>query len=212
MIDWNKFKNGKLSVILRTKELAEDFYKKCKERGIDWNGNIDYAIWREGGVKYTYDTLFNMLVWGDIEKDKIIEYLEWGGSNKIEKTFREVIRDIKEGEVWENPENRVRRIYINGKGNIAFEGNEIDFSINSSTCVDPNSIYKLQRKEYTFEEAFKAYEEGEEIEDYAGVKYKKIDGIDHYKLERETDFNAKADANDYWFSFDEIRGKWYIND
>ena len=119
------------------------------------------------------------------------------------KSFKEVIRDIKEGEVWENPFAPISFIRLRADGVLDFNENE---------GINLNVKYSLQRKQYTFEEAFKAYEEGKEIEDYKGVKYKKIDGIDHYKFKCEKSFNAKADADDYWFSFDEIRGKWYIND
>ena len=211
MIDWNKFKNGKLSVILRTKELAEDFYKKCKERGIDWNGNIDYAIWREGGVKYTYDTLFNTLVWGDIEKDKIIEYLEWGGSNKMEKTFREVIRDIKEGEVWEctRKDARIKRVRLNGtvdEGLLTFDYGEM--ITEDKSAIRSADKFKLKRKEYTFEEAFKAYEEGKEIESNIGMRFKKFHKTDKYFVKATGEWVV----NLVGFELEEIRNKWYIND
>ena len=69
--------------------------------------------------------------------------------------------------------------------------------------------YKLKRKEYTFQEAFKAYEGGKEIEsDFNGYKYKKINGIDmrlkYMGEEWEEDFGR--------FDMREIRGAWYIND
>lgn len=139
------------------------------------------------------------------------EMLEEAKEDKMEKTFREVIRDIKEGEVWENSGNRIERIFINEQGNIQFTGNET-FSINYSTCVNPDTLYKLQRKEYTFCEAFEAYEKGKEIEDRSRVKYKKINGVDHYKLDYASNFCTRADEDDYWLGFKEIRGKWYINE
>ena len=66
-----------------------------------------------------------------------------------------------------------------------------------------STLYHLQRKEYTFEEAFKAYEEGKEIEScYSGVKYLiQHGGSDCYSDGRKTNL----------IEFNEIRGKWYIN-
>lgn len=89
--------------------------------------------------------------------------------NKMEKTFREVIADIKEGEVWECRSKYIQRfadgiqIYHKEKGKST-----------PSMLMRNNDKFKLQRKEYTFEEAFKAYEEGKEIEScYSQYKYKK---------------------------------------
>lgn len=126
-----------------------------------------------------------------------------------ELTFKEVIANIKEGEVWENPKNRIKRIFINEIGNIHLEGNET-FSINYSTCVKSDSLYTLQRKEYTFEEAFKAYEEGKEIESCAGMRYKKINSVDKYFSTHSNEW-VKA-HNDILFNMIEIRNEWYIND
>ena len=69
-----------------------------------------------------------------------------------------------------------------------------------------NDKFKLQRKEYTFEEAFKAYEEGKEIEScYSQYKYKKEGGLDLYS---KTGNEWYGEDN---FEIDEIRGKWDIN-
>lgn len=112
-----------------------------------------------------------------------------------ELTFREVIANIKDGEIWENEKQRVARIYINKLGNVQLEGDDIDFAQNFSTCVDLNAKYKLKRKKYSFTEAFKAYEEGKEIESCINSDW-------YYKLgECELLVYAK-----------EIKGEWYIND
>ena len=125
----------------------------------------------------------------------------------MKKTFRElIVNGIKPGEIWENKENRVSRIYINKEGYITFEGDDNGFAVNYSTCIGLGDIYELQRKEYTFAEAFMAYEEGREIESKCSkYKYKKVDGKDFASLE----FG--------WDGFEfleicEIRGSWYIND
>lgn len=140
-------------------------------------------------------------------KEKELELVE---EDKMKKTFRKVIADINYMELWicRNCKftNEVR--IFKDKTGIQIT----DEHDNSLKWFSDKWEFELQRKEYTFEEAFKSYEEGKEIEDYRGVKYKKIDGLDHYRLECETDFNTRSSEDDYWFSFDEIRGKWYIND
>lgn len=120
------------------------------------------------------------------------------GGNKMELTFKEVIANIKEGEVWESAYSIVSKLE-----------NRIDIEV-SGNCksigIGDTVKFKLRRKEYTFEEAFKAYEEGKEIESvYSGCRYKKENGKDT--------FIFLAD----WSEFDhielqEIRSKWYIND
>lgn len=142
-----------------------------------------------------------------IKDDKGITNLFWHGDfeivkeNEMEKTFREVIADIKEGEVWECRSKYIQRfadgiqIYHKEKGEST-----------PSMLMRNNDKFKLQRKEYTFEEAFKAYEEGKEIEScYSQYKYKKEGGLDLYS---KTENEWYGEDN---FEIDEIRGKWYIN-
>lgn len=122
--------------------------------------------------------------------------------NKMqEKTFREVITDIKEGEVWESRSKYIKRF----NDGIQIYHKENGKATPSMLMAD-NDKFKLQRKEYTFEEAFKAYEEGKEIEScYSQYKYKKEGGLDLYsKTENEWYVEDR-------FEIDEIRGKWYIN-
>ena len=123
----------------------------------------------------------------------------------MEKTFREVIKDIKPGEIWEN-ENR--KITINDLGEIFIED-----KITGLRSFNPKVKYKLQRRECTFEEAFKAYEEGKEIESIrTKVKFKKKDDEQlFYKFEHRKKW-AIMDEDTETFSIDAIRDKWYIND
>ena len=117
--------------------------------------------------------------------------------SEIERTFREVIADIKEGEVWVNEIAPINFIRLREDGVLDFNENE---------GINLNVKYKLQRKQYTFEEAFKAYEEGKEIEScYSQYKYKKEGGLDLYS---KTENEWYGEDN---FEIDEIRGKWYIN-
>lgn len=122
---------------------------------------------------------------------------------EMEKTFREVIADIKEGEVWVQTEEGyvTEEIYCIDGG--------IYLTLKQVRSVFGTSgKYKLKRKEYTFEEAFKAYEEGKEIESKSW-RYKKINGKD----------SICSKDNDEWVTSNlaaidikEIRNKWYIND
>ncbi len=138
-----------------------------------------------------------------IKDDKGITNLFWHGDfeivkeNEMEKTFREVIADIKKGEVWECLGIKITKdsdsIQMLGFGK-------------NTIFMDSSRIFNLQRKEYTFEEAFKAYEEGKEIEScYSQYKYKKEGGLDLYS---KTENEWYGEDN---FEIDEIRGKWYIN-
>lgn len=139
-----------------------------------------------------------------IKDDKGITNLFWHGDfeivkeNEMEKTFREVIADIKEGELWECRSKYIQRfadgiqIYHKEKGKST-----------PSMLMRNNDKFKLQRKEYTFEEAFKAYEEGKEIEScYSGDKYM----IQHGGSDCYADGSKTGTIG-----FNEIRGKWYIN-
>ena len=124
-----------------------------------------------------------------IKDDKGITRLFWHGNFEIvkednmEKTFREVIADIKEGEVWVNDTAPISFIKLR-------PGGILDF--NKNVGINLNVKYKLQRKEYTFEEAFKAYEEGKEIQSASTDKI--------YHKEK-----------DFLFASYEISKKWYIN-
>lgn len=111
-----------------------------------------------------------------------------------EKTFREVIADIKEGETWVNVIAPISYIRLRENGVLDF---------NENKGVNLNCKYTLQRKAYTFAEAFKAYEEGKVIEScYSGVTYKlQHGGSDCFGGGQKTSTIA----------FSEIRGKWYIN-
>ena len=129
-----------------------------------------------------------------------------------EKTFREVIADIKEGEVWESAQNcfQLKEIScIEGRIKFKLEGvfvEKTDNLNNVDTGEGSGQTFKLQRKQCTFEEAFKAYEKGKEIEScLSGFKYKKIDNIDHRSI------TGNKWSKEESFEIEEIRDKWYIN-
>lgn len=136
------------------------------------------------------------------------KYLKDNGikeENKMEKTFREVIADIKVGEVWEITKGNNIEI------SLSKNGVTLDFkkSIECEKIFFPNDTkFKLKREEYTFEEAFKAYEEGKEVES-CNFRYKKIEGKDSYYDQIIDNWENRYDVD---FSLEEIRNKWYIND
>lgn len=128
------------------------------------------------------------------------------GEDKMEKTFKEVIANIKENEVWESD---IKIIKCTNDGNISVRS-----KIDGKTEImnfDKCNLYKLQREEYTFEEAFKAYEEGKEVES-GSYKYKKCNGADCFKLIRSIKDEWIKCEDGFEIHLDEIRGKWYIND
>ena len=122
--------------------------------------------------------------------------------DNMEKTFREVIADIKEGEVWVNDTAPISFIKLR-------PGGILDFSKNVG--IDLNVKYKLQRKEYTFEEAFKAYEEGKEIENIlTGLKIK-TSVREGWGMLPIINGKLEDDVLSKTLSIEEVRTKWYIN-
>lgn len=124
------------------------------------------------------------------------------------KAYAEVISQIKEGEVWEG-----KHIKIIKKDKLIIQKTNGE----NFNCIgiyfneDDTFVLKRSDSSVTFQAAFEAYENGKEIEDYTGTKYKKIDGVDNYKINYEDEF-TKIDEDDFRFNFEEIRNEWYIND
>ena len=121
----------------------------------------------------------------------------------MEKTFKEVIKDIKEKEIWEN-ENFILMLTFDKKIRITHKEG---FDNCVAIYIDVNSKFKRKRELFSFTEAFKAYEEGKEIESLENrCKYK----------QNEMFSNSTGGWYDFYdhngiFSLKEIRGKWYIN-
>ena len=66
----------------------------------------------------------------------------------MEKTFREVIRDIKEGEVWERHIGNIK-IKLEDDFIMIWKDDELVFTFGNKYK------FKINKEEYTFEEAFK---------------------------------------------------------
>lgn len=115
-----------------------------------------------------------------------------------ELTFKEVIANIKEGEVWVSNTAPISFIRLRANGVLDFNQNE---------GINLKCKYILERKKYSFTEAFKAYEEGKEIESiHSGYRYKKVNGVDLYTRGGKEWYEEDA------FEMDEIREDWYINE
>ncbi len=120
-----------------------------------------------------------------------------------EKTFREVNATIKEREVWENEFLEIRLInnYIDIKNKNGWVKGE-------HISIKEDLLFTLKRKQYSFKEAFKAYEEGKIIESC-------VTG-DKYTFNGSNDLICKNGSNGYRklksIYIEEIKGKWYIND
>lgn len=110
------------------------------------------------------------------------------------KTFQEVIQDIKQGEIWTAVDDglRIKKIYLTKYNTLMLEGGEM-FSIDNSTAIGLNQIFRLQREKHSFTEAFKAYEQGKKMTSIFSEK--------EYKQGERHGF----------ITFDEIRGDWYID-
>lgn len=127
----------------------------------------------------------------------------------LEKTFQEVIATIKEREIWVC-EKINRKIIKADDGIIEIRGLNDEIFDNVVALLFSDEKYKLQRKEFTFEEAFKAYEDGIKVESvFSGISYEKansvsLDIVGEYSVTLENE-------KELMFSIGEIRGKWYIN-
>ena len=110
-----------------------------------------------------------------------------------ELTFREVIANIKDGEVWED-KNFVISIEDDGNHEIKIRHKE-GFDDCSAIFFNPSDKFQLQRKKYSFTEALKAYEEGKEIESCIN-----------------SDWCYKLGYTELLVYAREITGEWYIND
>ena len=121
----------------------------------------------------------------------------------MKKTFVEVIKEIKIGEIWENDFKLITRdelgITVMSKGTVATR----------RMIFNEGIFYKLKNNTVSFEEAFKAYENGKTIKSLIGEKteYKKIEKYDLWFNETNNTWN-----NNYDFDIEEIRGEWEIVD
>ena len=164
-----------------------------------------YEVQGENLLRYYLTDDLGRDIFFNKERFEIVEE----DNNMQEKTFREVIADIKEGEVWESP--YIRIYHVKSNDNIVIEDKEGDL-VYRFTMVSKVK-FRLKRKEHTFEEAFKAYEEGKEIENcITNDKFKKADSYNwKFKAPYMDEYSDDISNEIEMFSVEEIRGKWYIN-
>lgn len=123
-----------------------------------------------------------------------------------ELTFREVIANIADGELWESQVKKIRCI----KGNIEVT-NKIHTGENKMIFNKLN-LYTLARKKHSFTEAFKAYEEGKEIECCYGGQILKKENEKDYCFDYEKGKYVPLSFDETFFDITNIRSEWYIND
>lgn len=206
--DWIDFKNGKIVVHCDTEEKSKDFLKECDKQGIKWICGCNaskHTYWKKERENLTYMCYRNNLKYDSYKyfKEEDEEIIKWEIDTMEELNFQEVIANIKEGETWDS-----------GFIIIKMTDRHIDIEFNYAPMGDVYSIrkdmkFKLKRKEYSFQEAFKAYEEGKEIESkYNTIRYKKIKN----ELTCFSKYYGSWVKSDVGFSVNSIREKWYIND
>lgn len=131
---------------------------------------------------------------------------------KNEKTFKEVIATIKEGETYVSVQNYFQmKEIICSNTNILFKiENPVPDENIICTGVSLKQTFVLKRKLVDFTEAFAAYELGKEIEsDYSQRRYEKGNAIDigfAYNKNNNTWYQSNS------FNINEIREGWYINE
>lgn len=161
--------------------------------------------WLDGIVRYGIKEDLGEWYWTEEMFEKIEEK---EGNNMKELTFREVIANIKEGEVWES---ETLEIYLDNKTSELVLKHKTNYFNCREIGIKKEKKFKLKRPQYTFQEAFEAFEEGKEIESCeSGFKFEIYE--DATKIKREgykTIYEYKAVKI---FSTEEIKGKWYIND
>ena len=125
------------------------------------------------------------------------------------KTFKEVVRDIKEGETWETVDGSYKlKSITREEGSKCLEFNSSDET--RSFYIDPNQEFVLKIKSYDFNEAYVELLNGNVIESESGnifimqdEKIYKIEGTDRFPFTFVECSNIECT---------DILGKWYIFD
>ena len=123
------------------------------------------------------------------------------------KTFKEVVRDIKEGETWETVDGSYKlKSITREEGSRCLEFNYSDET--RSFYIDPNQEFVLKIKSYDFNEAYIELLNGRVIESESGnIFFMKNEKI--YKVEGTSDI-LFANVECPNIECTDILGKWYI--
>ena len=141
----------------------------------------------------------NRWKWTEDMFDKVEE-----DNNMKELTFKEVIVNIKEDEVWESNDISIFKT----KDDISIDWKN---GGDNGVLIFNDEKFKLKRKEYDFRKAFESFEKGKEIKSVVSGKCFKIrDSVSVY-IAKDKTINTVNDEIRL-FTYNEIRGKWCIND
>lgn len=187
-----------------------------KVRCID-NKDINYGMLTIGEVydvqaknPFRYEVVDDLGRYIYFNRERFEEFKE--DKEVQEKTFREVSATIKKDEVWSDG------IYEISKDEDGIKIKRLDKYVQEDKNKIPfmyfydDKKFVLKRKQYSFEEAFKAYEEGKEIQScFKNFKIKKLNNKPHYIYKHMSEWDY-VDNDDTLLSIEEIQGKWYIND
>ena len=123
------------------------------------------------------------------------------------KTFKEVVRDIKEGETWETVDGSYKlKSITREEGSRCLEFNYSDAT--RSFYINPNQEFVLKTKLYNFDEAYIELLNGRVIESESGnIFFMKNEKI--YKVEGTSDI-LFANVECPNIECTDILGKWYI--
>lgn len=190
--------------------------RKDLEIGGIYNG--DYTVTENmksaGGKIFTIKNVFSDCY----RLDKVGYYwtdemLEEVKEHKMEKTVLEIINDGYTGKKYIHECGTI--IYVDYENILRFDYHKLDKKPDDEATgrfVVLDMKLKEYRKEYTFEEAFKALEVGKEIESaISAYKVKKLlDG--KFKISQRTEGFSTEKEGEVIITLQEIKGKWYIND
>lgn len=127
------------------------------------------------------------------------------------KTYREVLRDIQPGEIWECiEEGLIKAIRYHEDETISIE--YTTFSQSGIFCVNANRKFKLKKNEVEFEDAIKALKEGKTIESCETFCLYKIKRRGN---DKDTILSGKQNSSTWLdlscnFETKEVFGKWCI--
>ena len=206
-LNWEDFENSKIAVHTPTLEGFVEFNKMLRGR---FNDSLDEEYY---WVQYKEETciVFSKVVtfgdeeWFKKEGYKIIEFDNIIFNDK-EKTLLEIITEGFNNKVYEDKNGNT--VYVASNNELIFNykkpKNLVSNVITEALKLDEK--YKLERKEYTTDEALKEFENGIEIEGkYSHNKYKKDPNMNMYKNDVYCE-SAKPQI-----SFNELFEPWYIN-
>lgn len=149
------------------------FLRECDKQGIKWydgDKTVKENCWKAYGSKTSYRIKKNLeFCDNDFYESKGLRTIKWEIKENKEtaKTFKEVITDIKEGQVWKwkmftielDKDKDIKITRIDG-----FEDCRTIFFNNTEK-------FTLQKPKYTFEQAIKAFKEGKTIVSNNGEEY-----------------------------------------